>query len=276
MKKVILTALMALVFLVVSAQENSYIVKTRNVKKGVTPELGTDLEALMQQEETAADFIGQNFKFYSLCDWEEGMKFMVLPEKYDLVVKTFTDASTGKEVSSMPLKHKIMIYKGHTEGPDGHAHVNFVCQDNGKNYYYEIPSGSFEDYCYSKTGVPTLAYLGDVDIARDKLMGKTLYTKTQFYRIDTDYDSDGFQDVIVDKDMEVKVTAIGVGTRSFPVKIIVEDKDGNEFYQNVAISKTNCGMRDDEFVTDNAKYLFKNSFELVDDIMAVNSYNYKV
>ena len=85
MKKVILTALMALVFLVVSAQENSYIVKTRNVKKGVTPELGTDLEALMQQEETAADFIGQNFKFYSLCDWEEGMKFMVLPEKYDLV-----------------------------------------------------------------------------------------------------------------------------------------------------------------------------------------------
>ena len=225
MKKVILTALMALVFLVVSAQENSYIVKTRNVKKGVTPEVGADLEALMQQEQTAADFIGQNFKFYSLCDWEEGMKFMVLPEKYDLVVKTFTDASTGKE---------------------------------------------------SKTGVPTLAYLGDVDIARDKLMGKTLYTKTQFYRIDTDYDSDGFQDVIVDKDMEVKVTAIGVGTRSFPVKIIVEDKDGNEFYQNVAISKTNCGMRDDEFVTDNAKYLFKNSFELVDDIMAVNSYNYKV
>lgn len=276
MKKVILTALMALVFLVVSAQDNPYIVKTRNVKKGVTPEMSTEMEALMHQEETAKDFIGQNFKFYSLCDWEEGMKFMVLPEKYDLVVKTFTDASTGKEVSSMPLKYKIMIYKGHTEGPDGHARVNFFCQDNGKNYYYEIPSGSFDDYCYSKTGVPTLAYLGDVDIAKEKLMGKTLYTKTQFYRIDTDYDSDGFQEVIVDKDMEVKVTAVGVGSRSFPVKIIVEDKDGNEFYQNVAISKTNCGMRDDEFVTDNAKYLFNNSFELVDDIMAVNSYNYKV
>jgi hypothetical protein len=75
--------------------------------------------------------------------------------------------------------------------------------------------------------------------------------------------------------MEVKVTAVGVGTRAFPVKIIVEDRDGNEFYQNVAISKTNCGMRDDEFIMDNAKYLFGNSFELVDDIMAVNSYNYK-
>ena len=138
MKKVILTALMALVFVAASAQENSYIVKTRNVKKGVMPELSQDLETLLKEEQAAADFIGQNFKFYSLCDWEEGMKFMVLPEKYDLVVKTFTDASTGKEVSSMPLKYKIMIYKGHTEGPDGHARINFVCQDNGKNYYYEM------------------------------------------------------------------------------------------------------------------------------------------
>jgi hypothetical protein len=122
--------------------------------------------------------------------------------------------------------------------------------------------------------VPTLAYLGDVDIAREKLMGKTLYTKTQYYRVDTEFDGDGYQDVTVKKDMEVKVTAVGVGTRSFPVKIIVEDRDGNEFYQNVAISKTNSGMRDDEFIMDNAKYLFGNSFELVDDIMAVNSYNY--
>ena len=200
---------------------------------------------------------------------------MVMPEKYDLVVKTFTDAATGKEVSSMPLKHKIMVYKGHHESSDGHSRIDFYCQDNGRDYYYEIPSGSFDDYCYKKEGVPTLAYLGDVDIAREKLMGKTMYTKTQYYRIDTEYDGDGFQDVIVNKDMEVKVTAVGVGTRSYPVKIIVEDNDGNEFYQNVAISKTNCGMRDDEFIMDEAKYLFGNSFEMVDDIMAVNSYNYR-
>ena len=82
MKKVILTALMAFVFVTVLAQENSYIVKTRNVKKGVVSEMSQDIEALLQQEQEAADFIGQNFKFYSLCDWEEGMKFMVLPEKY--------------------------------------------------------------------------------------------------------------------------------------------------------------------------------------------------
>ena len=191
-------------------------------------------------------------------------------------MKTFTDAATGKEVSSMPLKYKIMVYKGHHESSDGHSRIDFECQDNGRKYYYEIPSGSFEDYCYQKTGVPTLAYLGDVDIAREKLMGRTLYTKTQYYRIDTEYDGEGYQDVMVDKDMEVTVTAVGVGSRNYPVKIIVEDKDGNEFFQNVAISKTNSGMRDDEFIMDEAKYLFGNSFELVDDIMAINSYNYRV
>ena len=276
MKRMICTAFMAFVFLAVSAQENPYIVKTRGAKKSAMTQMADELAEAQQEVEDSKDFIGQNFRFYSLCDWKEGMKFMVMPEKYDLVVKTFTDAATGKEVSSMPLKYKIMVYKGHHESSDGRSRIDFECQDNGKKYYYEIPSGSFEDYCYQKTGVPTLAYLGDVDIAREKLMGKTLYTKTQLYRVDTEYDGEGYQNVLVDKDMEVTVTAVGVGSRSYPVKIIVEDKDGNEFYQNVAISKTNSGMRDDEFIMDEAKYLFANSFELVDDIMGINSYNYRV
>ena len=59
------------------------------------------------------------------------------------------------------------------------------------------------------------------------------------------------------------------------MKIIVEDADGNEFYQNVAISKTNCSLNDDDFVNDNAKYLFGNSFELVEDVLSISSNNYK-
>jgi ferredoxin len=105
-------------------------------------------------------------------------------------------------------------------------------------------------------GVPTLAYLGDVDKAREVLINKTLLTRTQFYRVDTEYYGDGFKDVVVDKNKPVTVKAIGVGTRAFPVKIIVEDENGVQFYQNVAMSKTNCGMRDDEFSVDNEKYLF--------------------
>ena len=137
-------------------------------------------------------------------------------------------------------------------------------------YYFEIPNGSFDDYCYGKLGVPTLAYLGDVDIAKEKLMGKKLYTKGTIYRIDTEYDGDGYREVKMPKDLSVTVTQVGVGSRSFPVKIIVEDENGNEFYQTFALSKTNSGMRDDEFIMDSLKHTFYASFELQDAIMAVN------
>ena len=211
MKRTIFAACMAIAFLTASAQSNSYIVKTKGVKKSAQTHMQDELaEAQLDEEEASQDFISQNFKYHSLCDWEKGMKFMVMPEKYDLVVKTFTDASTGKEVSSMTLKYKIMVYQGHDESKDGHARINFICQDNGKPYYYEIGYGTFDDYCFQKTGVPTLAYLGDVDIAKEKLMDKTLFTKTKYYRIDTEYDGEGYQEVIVDNDLVVKVVAVGV------------------------------------------------------------------
>jgi len=265
-----ITAVLAMMLVTVMAQENSYIVKTRNAKKKVAVENVLTDSVTVEEEETAQDFIGQHFKFYSLCDWKEGMKFMVMPEKYDLVVKTFTDATTGKEVSSMSLRQKIMVYKGVNESNDGHWRMNFLCQDTNKMYYYEIPSGTFDDYCYGKLGVPTLAYLGDVDIAREQLMGKKLFTKTRVYRIDTESDGDGYVETMQPMNKEVTVTAIGVGTRSFPVKIIVEDELGNEYYQVVAMSKTNSGMRDDEFIMDSVKHTFYGAFELQDAIMKVN------
>ena len=135
MKKTILTAGMALLFGFVQAQQtaNDYLVKTKNAKKVAVAEHGDSLANQQAEEEKAHDFISENFKFYSLCDWEEGMKFMVMPEKYDMVVKTFHDPTqNGKEVSSMTLRHKIMIYKGHTVGTDGHAHVNFKCLEIGR------------------------------------------------------------------------------------------------------------------------------------------------
>jgi hypothetical protein len=274
MKRIFLTAGMAFAVAVSVMAQNSYIVKTRDAKKTVAAaSAGNGQSSENEEEQEATDFVSANFKYYSLCNWEEGMKFMVMPEKYDLIVNTFSDASTGKDVSSGRLRHKIMIYKGHTVAADGHARINFYCEDDKHDYYYQVPNGTFDDYCYGKMGVPTLAYLGDVDIARTKLMGAKLHTTATLYRKDTDYDGDGFQEVTVPKNEEVTVTAVGVGTRSYPVKIIVRDKNGDEFYQNVAMSKTNSGMRDDEFIMDNAKFLFKGSFELIDaDVAATGEY----
>lgn len=274
MKKVFLTASLALLFVGAMAQEegHGYLVMTKNVEKSAAK---ADSPSDSVQQRSSRDFLSQNFQYKSLCDWTPGMKFMVLPEKYDLVVKTFHDGNSGFEVSSVSLRYKIMEYKGYRE-QDGRWRVCFTCVDNGKEYYYEIPGGSFDDYCYGKMGVPTLAYLGDVDIARDKLEGKTLYTKGKIYRVDTPNEGRGYREIVVDDYEEVVVKRIGVGSRSFPVKIIVATKDSMEFYQNVAMSKTNCGMRDDEFVMDSIKHTFYGAFEMEDEVMEVlkdyNSY----
>lgn len=273
MKRIFL-ALCAVMIAAGGMAQNSYIVKTKNVKKTAVKQKTDDgggNEEKAEEEETATDFIGKNFRFRSLCDWTKGMRFMVMPEKYDLIVNTFCLAETGKEVSSGRLRYKIMEYQDHTVADDGTAHVNFLCIDDGKAYYYPIPNGTFEDYCFGKMGVPTLAYLGDVDIARTKLLGAKMYTKATLFRIDTEFDGDGFQEINVPKNSEVTVKAIGVGTRSYPVKIIVADKSGREFYQNIAMSKTNSGMRDDEFIMDKTKFTFYGSFELIDENVAAAS-----
>ena len=268
MKKMILLAGMAFVMTTAQAQDNDYIVKTKNVKKTAVAAAVT-ADDVVAEEAEPKDFMGKNFRFYSMCDWKDGMRFMVVPEKYDLLVNTFRDANTNKEVSSGRLRHYIMVYKGHEDMSNGRVHINFYCETDKKSYYYELPNGTFDDYCYGKMGVPTLAYLGDVDKARELLMDQTLITRTQFFRIDTEYDGDGFQEVKYPKNKLVTVKAIGVGTRSFPVKIIVEDENGEQFYQNVAMSKTNSGMRDDEFDVDNAKFLFEGSFEFTGAEMEV-------
>ena len=269
MKRIILMIGIAFAMQSAIAQDNPYIVKTKGVKKSIVKP-----DQLAPVEQNAApeneDFLSKNFRFQSMCDWKEGMRFMVIPEKYDLLVNTFRDATTNKEVSSGKLRHCIMIYKGHELLSNGRTHVNFTCADDNRNYYYELPNGTFEDYCFGKLGVPTLAYLGDVDKARELLLGKLLLTRTQHFRVDTDYDGDGYREVTEEKNKVVEVKAIGVGTRSFPVKIIVEDENGHQFYQNVAMSKTNSGMRDDEFIVDNEKFLFKGSFDFTDDNMAVS------
>lgn len=278
MKRVIVLVASVMAVMTAFSQE-SYIVKTKNVKPSapVTTAAGVTDAAPAEDPNEPQNFVTKNFKYRSMCDWQEGMRFMVIPEKYDLIVNTFCDAATGKEVGNGKLRHKIMIYKNHTTGSNGRERVNFLCQDDNRAYYYELPNGSFEDYCYGKLGVPTLAYLDDVDKARELLMGQTLITRQKIFYIDTQYEGDGVEEVTIPENTEVVVKAIGVGTRKFPVKIIVEDpKTGREFFQNVVLSKTNNGMRDDELIMDNKKFVFLNSFDVLmgTDVVSSNYTDY--
>ena len=270
MKKGLLT-LMILACTSWSVQaQNKYIVKTKGAKK---VEVKAAAEGEESEDSEPTDIVSQNFRYVSLCDWKDGMRFMVVPEKKDMVIKTFTDSLTGQMVSSRSLRYKILVYRGH-DNPGGlHEHIRFTCEDDGKAYYYEIPSSSFDDYCFGKLGVPTLAYLDEVDKAIELFQDQTLYTNAKVYYRDSELSTDAFEEVTdIPLGTEVTVKAIGVGTRSFPVKIIVADKDGREFYQNVTFSRTNSGLRDDEFdLFTQRPHLFKGSFELPSDNMSVDA-----
>ena len=273
MRRLLTMMLMSAVVTAASAQENKYIVKTKGAKKVAVEETLSETKDSTAQKNEPVDEIARNFRYVSMCDWGTGMRFMVIPDKKDLVIKTFADAETDKMVSNLSLRHKIMVYQGHENTGGLHERVNFTCEDNGKKYYFEVPTASFDDYCFGKLGVPTLAYLGDVDVAIDFFKDKTLFTLADEYYVDTELDGDGYE-VITDvkEGTEVKVVAVGVGTRNYPVKIIVADEKGREFYQNVAISHTNCGMRDEEFeISSKKKHTFRGAFELPADNMAASA-----
>lgn len=255
-----------------TAQERTYrnpsdYFVTTHVKKASSAAQGSEGD-VAPEEESARDLMNVLFPRVSLCDWTDTMAFMVIPDRQDLVIRSFRDGQTDRQVSIMSLRHKILRYAGHTShGASGrNGRINFVTDDAEQHpYYYEIPSGTFEDYCMLKLGVPSLAYLNDVETARRVLMGKTLITRSEFYSVDTNY-GEGEQEFRVDEGTEVRVVGVGVGTRSFPVKIIVEDKDSNQYFRCVAISRVNSGLREMEFDMEGNKYhTLESAFDMMGD-----------
>ena len=63
MKKAFLTTCVAFLFLTATAQENPYIVKTRGAKQKAQMELAGDSILNLLEDETARDFISDNFRF---------------------------------------------------------------------------------------------------------------------------------------------------------------------------------------------------------------------
>ncbi|MCR5679892.1 MAG: hypothetical protein K6G08_06765 [Prevotella sp.] len=256
--------------------EQRYIVKTANAADNRKAQKAVSNGSGEDNADDPKDFFSQRFRYVSLCDWNEGMRFMVMPNQKDLVVKTFAEASTGRMVPSTSLRHKIMVYKGHSNNGGLHERMNFVLEeDTTKGYYYEVPTASFADYCYSKTGVPTLAYLGDVDTAIRELLGKQVRVLSLFLYQDTEIAGDGVKMIDIHENKKqnevMTIVKVGVGTRNFPVKIIVKDRDSIEYFQNVAISRTNSGMRDEEFeMSDMVPHTFVGSFELLGAKVAVS------
>ncbi len=253
--------------------ENKYLVWTTNVKVVKEGE-SADTASLSTAVSRSTMFFERYFPYLSMCNWQPGMRFMVIPEKRDMVVRTFADMKTRKLVGNMSLRYKTMVYDG-VERNDVHDRLLFHEEESGHAYFYDLPTRKFEEYCFTHKGVPTLAYLGDVDSAAVHLMGKQLETVNTQYNVDVTTTSYGYDKIPVHKGTIVTVKGVGVGSHHYPVKLIVEDDQGNQFFQNVMISGTNSGVTEEELRgTDDEKHLFESSFRLLDEKKVLRSKKY--
>jgi len=247
---------------VMAQTADSYFVTTNNIK----PKAEVEAEKEENQEKETRELFSENFPHRKLCDWTKDMRFMVMPEKMDMITGVFNDALDGKRVSCSSLRHTVMVYDGYEDiASQNKCHIFFKREDNGQRYYYEPPSGLFSDYCESKIEVPSLAYLGDVDKARQLFLGKKFLTQNTRYRVDLAQRGHGYEEVARNVGEVVTVKKIGVGSRAFPVKFVLEDTLGRQFYQAVTISRTNCGMREEELGQDNVRFTFEGSFKYIDE-----------
>lgn len=207
-------------------------------------------------------FLNKNFPYRSLCDWKAGMRFMVIPGDKDTYINIFIDAETGNEIAAGALKHNIVVYQGYEITERGWIRLHFEVTGSKKRIYHEVHNFTFDDYCRKQAGggVPSLAYLDEVDVAKNLLMGREVYSNHEIFYKDDSSSRNGYREAALPIDTKLVVTGVGVGTREYPVKIVVTDGMGRKYFQMCAMSHTNSGMNDNDFIAHNEQHLFDKSF----------------
>ena len=174
-------------------------------------------------------FIKNNFPLQPLCKWTPGMKFMFVPSTRNMFLPTLSSYDTDKGIDNSLLKHKILTFTGTEE---------------------KAP----------RAGINGLVYLKDVDTAKELLVGKTVYIQSESARVDDANNYSGYRDIAIPVNTEATITAIGVGSQAYPVKIVFKDTQGHSYYLEVALSRTNSGMDLNDFQGEKRMKYFSNAF----------------
>jgi len=194
-------------------------------------------------------FIKNNFPLQPLCKWTPGMKFMFVPSTRNMFLPTLSSYDTDKGIDNSLLKHKILTFTGTEEKAQNistgtNYSTRFVFECEGEKYYYDIKNMRLDEICEKapRAGINGLVYLKDVDTAKELLVGKTVYIQSESARVDDANNYSGYRDIAIPVNTEATITAIGVGSQAYPVKIVFKDTQGHSYYLEVALSRTNSGM----------------------------------
>lgn len=211
-------------------------------------------------------FIKKNFPLVLLCKWTPGMKFMFVPTGRDLFLPILSDYDTEKDTDNNSLRHKILTFTGTEEkqqqlSNDINYSTRFIFESEGKKYYYEVKNMRLEEICQKnpRAFINGLAYLKDVDTAKELLIGRKIYIQSESVRVDDSNSYSGYREVAFPTNAEVTVTAVGVGSQAYPVKIIFRNAEGRSYYVEVALSRTNSGMDVSDFQAEKKMKYFTNA-----------------
>ncbi len=257
MKKAILSLLFCAASTFFLQAQNDYLVTTDAPNRSV--------------QSAEEQFIYDNFPNRMLCDWTPGMKFMFLPEARDMYAPIFHSYETERDANTGSLKGKIFEFIG-AEEKASELYITttysarFVFECNSVKYYYEIKGQPLSEVCVKnpRVSINGLVYLGDVDIARQVLIGRSFYTKTSTVRVDDPNSYAGSKDAKLPENTRVTITKVGVGTKAYPVKLVFEDANGRSYFMELALSRTNSGMDIVDFQADKKDRYFANALSFND------------
>ena len=234
------------------AAQNDYLVTTSSAQ-----------EASLTEEE---QFIRSNFPLQILCKWTPGIKFMFIPSNRDIFLPLLSSYEDEKEVNSSTLKHKILTFikaeeKSRELSSGTNYSTRFIFECEGKKYYHEIKNMRLDELCTKnpRACINGLVYLKDVDTAKELLIGRKIYILAESARKDDPNNYAGYQEVPIPANTEATITAVGVGSQPYPVKIIFTDSKGDSFYLEVALSRTNSGMDMNNFQAEKKMKYFSNA-----------------
>lgn len=232
--------------------QNDYIVTTPSTQ-----------EIPVSEEE---QFIKSNFPLQPLCKWTPGMKFMFAPSSRNMFLPTLSKYDTDKGVDNSSLKYKILTFTGTEEKSQNIASstnysTRFIFECEGEKYYYDIKNMRLDEICEKdpRTCINGLVYLKDVDTAKNLLIRKTIYIQSEAARVDDTNSYSGYRDIAIPTNTKATITAVGVGSQTYPAKIIFKDTQGHSYYLEVALSRTNSGMDLNDFQGEKRMKYFSNA-----------------
>jgi hypothetical protein len=184
-----------------------------------------------------------------------GEKFIFLPMRKRLQHFGYQDFRGGQGPNSWPTYEECVGRIGTiVKVTDAFQEVTIQMDDNGESYTGSVSNGS----------VNGIAPLSDIDYARAKWCGKTLWC-SKGVLLTHDETADSFGIIALKKYSPVKVINVVAGWYEFePVRFIVQTPSGQEGFVDVNLSGTNVsGDRRDEsrfeqtFLSENPKSAHK-------------------